>query len=112
MNFESKVPTVKELVEHFRAQANWKGPPPRYWIVAQKGKGGKVEPKIEMVTPIAQELKRATSDVKRMKREGESMPEEPIVTPLKPQRMRGPPGKRNKNSKCKGKRNKKTLGKL
>lgn len=50
MNLESKVPSVQELEDHFRAQAKWKGPPPGYWIVDQKGKGEKVEPKIELVS--------------------------------------------------------------
>uniref|UniRef100_K1QR21 Uncharacterized protein n=1 Tax=Magallana gigas TaxID=29159 RepID=K1QR21_MAGGI len=79
MNLESKVPSVQELEDHFRAQAKWKGPPPGYWIVDQKGKGEKVELKIELVSPIAQELKRAESQVKQMKRKGQPMPHEPIV---------------------------------
>lgn len=43
MNLKFKVPSVEELEDHFRSQANWKGPS-RYWIVNQKGKGKKVEP--------------------------------------------------------------------
>lgn len=77
MNLESKVPSVQELEDHFRAQAKWKGPPPGYWIVDQKGKGEKVEPKIELVSPIAQELKRAESQVKQMKRKGQPISHEP-----------------------------------
>lgn len=76
---------MEELKDHFRAQANWKGHPSRYW--------DKVESRIYS-SPIAQELKRAESDVKRMKKEGQPMPREPILTRLKPQHM--PSGKRNK----------------
>lgn len=38
---------------------------------------GKVEPKIELVSPIAQELKRAESQVKQMKRKGQPISHEP-----------------------------------
>lgn len=53
----------------------------------QKGKGEKVEPKIELVSPIAQELKRAELQVKQMKRKGQPMPHEPIVVKLKAQKL-------------------------
>lgn len=104
MNLESKVPSVQELEDHFRAQAKWKGPPPGYWIVDQKGKGEHVEPKIELVSPIAQELKRAESQVKQMKRKGQPMPNEPIVVKLKAQKLSRearPSTKNNRKSKKK-----------
>lgn len=105
MNLESKVPSVQELEDHFRAQAKWKGLPPGYWIVDQKGKGEK----IELVSPIAQELKRAESQVKQMKRKGQPMPHEPIVVKLKAQKLSRearPSTKNNRKSK------KKTMGKV
>jgi hypothetical protein len=52
--------------------------------VNQKGIRDKVEPKIEVVSPIAQELKRAESDVKRLKEEGKPMPHEPTFICFKP----------------------------
>lgn len=90
MNLESKVPSVQELEDHFRAQAKWKGPPPGYWIVDQKGKGENVEPKIELV--------------KQMKRKGQPMPNEPIVVKLKAQKLSRearPSTKNNRKSKKK-----------
>jgi hypothetical protein len=108
-NLESKVPTVEELVEHFRVQANWKGPPPRYWIVSQKGIGDKIELKIEVVSPVAQELIRVESDVKRLREEGKAMPHESIFIRFKPQCMPGvkPSGKRvSKSSKSPWERHK------
>ena len=89
MNLEKVVPTLDELVDHFRAQAKWKGPPPRYWIVeSHKHKKDKVEPKIEMVTPLAQDLKRAEAEVKEMKQKGEALPVDDTITSLKPQTMK------------------------
>lgn len=109
MNLESKVHTVQELEDHFRAQAKWKGPHPGYWIVDQKGKGGKVEPKIELVSPIAQELKRAESQVKQMKRKGQPMPHEPIVVKLKAQKLSHKASISTKNNR---KIKEKTMGKV
>jgi hypothetical protein len=67
--------------------------------VNQKGIRDKVEPKIEVVSPIAQKLKRAESDVKRLKEEGKPMPHEPTFIYFKPQSMSGvqPSGKRSQN---------------
>lgn len=65
---------------------------------------GKVEPKIELVSPIAQELKRAESQVKQMKRKGQPMPNEPIVVKLKAQKLSRearPSTKNNRKSKKK-----------
>lgn len=76
--------------------------------MGQKGRGGKIDPKIELLSPIAKELKQAESDVKRKKMEGQSTPGVPIFIPLEPQRMCGKKlsGKRPRNS------NNKTLGKI
>ena len=68
---------------------------------------GRVEPKIEFVSPIAQDLKRAESQLKDMKKEGEVIPREVIVTKLKPQSKRKTKRKPKKNNKNKKKRTKK-----
>ena len=106
MNLEKVVPTLEELVDHFRAQAKWKGPPPRYWIVeSHKHKKEKGEPKIEMVTRLAQDLKRAEAEVKEMKQRGEAMPVDDTITSLKAQTTkRKKPTK--KQSKCRKPRKK------
>ena len=89
MNRELVVPTLDELVDHFRAQANWKGPPPRYWVVeSHKNKKEKVEPKIEMVTPLAQEIKRAEAEVKEMIKRGDPLPVDNTIISLEPQRLK------------------------
>ena len=89
MNLEKVVPTLDELVDHFRAQAKRKGLPSRYWIVeSHKHKKDKVEPKIEMVTTLAQDLKRAEAEVKEMKQKGEALPVDDTITSLKPQALK------------------------
>lgn len=50
--------------------------------MGQKGRGGKIDPKIELLSPIAKELKQAESDVKRKKKEGQSTPRVPIFIHL------------------------------
>ena len=45
----------------------------------------KVEPKIEMVTPLAQEIKRTEAEVKEMKRRGDPLPVDETITTLTPQ---------------------------
>lgn len=37
--------------------------------MGQKGRGGKIDPKIELLSPIAKELKQAELDVKRKKKD-------------------------------------------
>ena len=89
MNLEKVVPSLDELVDHFRAQATWKGPPPPYWIVkSHKNKKEIVEPKIEFVSPLAQEIKRAESEVKDMKKRGEPLPVNDTIVRLKSQSVK------------------------
>ena len=102
-----RVPTVEDWTNHYRAQVNWQHPAPSFWLVPQTGGGGRVEPKIEFVSPIAQDLKRAESQLKDMKKEGEVIPREVIVTKLKPQSKRKTKRKPKKNNKNKKKRTKK-----
>ena len=106
------MPTVREWEDHFRAQANYTSPPPKYWIVNQKGEGTRVEPKLEMVSPIAQDVKRAESELIEMKKEGEPIPKEPIVTRLKPQKMKKKIAKKNKKRTVKQKLVKKVTKRL